>query len=644
MPESRKRKKKVKKKGPKVDKEKIVLGGMEAVRKGKHIFLRNKMTDAQHVQWIEQIRENRPKVYEDIRGMIGEVADLINGYDKILLVGSMAGFYYQRILTDEDDDGKSDVNLEYLQSIALAAGNGNVGKVPEPEILVRINELLETIRRHLSAYYATEHVTGRYSEVQNMLRFHMITELLFIRGIGYWSHVRELYKEMFTLHDPVFLKYYGFSSWDIVEAFDRMEASFECRMLLPNGAAHPNREIKLMRWTRANPGKFTPETFETGEFLNDFANDYPEACVENNAFVEYPLNIIDTAGELFRIRQLNDVHTRVAKAVSMKFGDNAGFAQPEKFKYDPMNETAILAKPVVEDDKGNLYLFNMSLPSRNLFAIAMDLLALADKKYYDQSFQGNRVQIAKDNFIEAKVLALFQKMLPDVQFFRGVHYKYMEPGLDMKCFKASDGKYELDILGVGPHATYLIEVKAGLVSPKAKRGAIEYIQKDLSDIVGDAICQSYRAYRYIAGDPGAEFEVAGGAKVKPINTKRVFRISVSFSYVGTLLAELSRLQQAGIFDQVADYAWTVNIFDLMPVAELVPTEAFFIDYLEKRLVLYKDERLVNVDEMDMLGLYYENDLKLDKEMKHVKTLQLNQFSRPINAYFEKRGPKPVKKG
>jgi hypothetical protein len=45
----------------------------------------------------------------------------------------------------------------------------------------------------------------------------------------------------------------------------------------------------------------------------------------------------------------------------------------------------------------------------------------------------------------------------------------------------------------------------------------------------------------------------------------------------------------------------------------------------------------------MLGLYYENDLKLDKEMKHVKTLQLNQYNRPITVYFENGGPKPVRK-
>ena len=35
----------------------------------------------------------------------------------------------------------------------------------------------------------------------------------------------------------------------------------------------------------------------------------------------------------------------------------------------------------------------------------------------------------------------------------------------------------------------------------------------------------------------------------------------------------------------------------------------FIDYLSKRLPLYNDKRLVNIDEMDMLGLYFDNDFE-----------------------------------
>jgi hypothetical protein len=75
----------------------------------------------------------------------------------------------------------------------------------------------------------------------------------------------------------------------------------------------------------------------------------------------------------------------------------------------------------------------------------------------------------------------------------------------------------------------------------------------------------------------------------------------------------------------------------------MPSEEMFIDYLTKRLHLYNDERLVNIDEMDMLGLYFKKDLKIDEELKNVNSVQLNQYKSDIDAYFEKNGKKPSKK-
>ena len=81
----------------------------------------------------------------------------------------------------------------------------------------------------------------------------------------------------------------------------------------------------------------------------------------------------------------------------------------------------------------------------------------------------------------------------------------------------------------------------------------------------------------------------------------------------------------------------------MAFADLVPSEEFFIDYLTKRLEMYKDDRLANIDEMDMLGLYYENDMKLDKEMKHMHLSELNGYSTVIQDYFDGRRPSSQQK-
>ncbi|RYE12205.1 MAG: hypothetical protein EOP45_23270 [Sphingobacteriaceae bacterium] len=73
------------------------------------------------------------------------------------------------------------------------------------------------------------------------------------------------------------------------------------------------------------------------------------------------------------------------------------------------------------------------------------------------------------------------------------------------------------------------------------------------------------------------------------------------------------------------------------------SEEMFIDYLNKRLPMYSDKRLVDTDEMDMLGLYFENDLKIDKAFKGLDTVQLNQYKSDIDDYYQKKGKMPVKK-
>jgi hypothetical protein len=53
MPKSRQRKKQKKKKKRPVEKEVIDYGWVEIVRKGKNVFMRNKMTAEQHTEYLE---------------------------------------------------------------------------------------------------------------------------------------------------------------------------------------------------------------------------------------------------------------------------------------------------------------------------------------------------------------------------------------------------------------------------------------------------------------------------------------------------------------------------------------------------------------------------------------------------------------
>lgn len=642
MPKSRVRKKK-KTKGKTTSKEIANLPGMQIIRKGKNILVKNTMTEDEHAAYLKQLHENRPKVYTELKELIQITVEKINAYDKILVLGGIASYGYMKMLTDEADDGMSETTIEYCQSIATATPNTNKGKIPTGEVLDEIYEALVKIRRHFSAYFAVEHVTGKLSKIESDLRYDMISETLFIRGEGYLTHLRQLFIEMFAPHDAFLEQNYGFISKDILNTFDKLEEAYGCRMQMPNGSSHPVQGVKLRRWMRKNKGRVTKDMIESGEYLNEFSKEHPEVIVHNNGVILYPLNQINTYDGLYKIRHFNDVQNKVATALALKFGDNLEFSEPEKIKYEILNKSKIQASPIVEGDDNDLYLFSMNLAARNYFLIAQTLIQKADPAYYQHSFLGNRIKIAKDEFIEEKTLALFKNMLPLVEFHKGVHYTFKNPHLNLKCTNATDGRYELDILGIGKNATYLIEVKAGLVSDSSKRGALSSIKTDLSSIIGDAICQSYRASLYINESSNPSFETSEGNIVSPINTDKVFRISISFSYVGSIISSLTKLQEFGVIDKNSNFAWTANIYDLFVFTELMTSEEMFIDYLDKRLQLYNDERLVDTDEMDILGLYFDNDLKIDKAFKNTDSVRLHQYKRDIDNYFDKGGKKPSKK-
>jgi hypothetical protein len=483
-------------------------------------------------------------------------------------------------------------------------------------------------------YYAIEHLEdNKYNKVESKVRFKMISETLCIRGNGYLVHIEKLFEEMFSPHDDFFLENYGFKSFEIINTFKELESSFQLRLAMPDGMPGLFLMKKLRNWDLVNKGMANSS--------DAFLKENPGVAVENGSITCYPIGWLQYHEKLYRIRFANETQKKVIQTLSMKFGTNEIFSKHSPF--EPINETEIFNLPIVESDEGNFYLFSMNIGARNYFNIAQFLIKKANLTYYEQTFCGNKSSISRDNFIEQKVLKLFKNMLQGVIFYPNLKYKYQESDFELKCAKKPDNKYELDILGISENATYIIEVKAGVAEKETKRGAIKTVKSDLRKIVGDAICQSYRAYRHTTKSSNSFFTDKDGNNILPINREKVFRISISFSYVGGIISSLNTLKEFDVIDKRAEFAWTVNIFDLIPFSELIESESQFIDYLSKRIPMYEDKRLSSVDEINMLGLYFDDDLKIRPAFKNSDFVQLNGYNDEIDKYFDFGGNKPKKK-
>ena len=144
------------------------------------------------------------------------------------------------------------------------------------------------------------------------------------------------------------------------------------------------------------------------------------------------------------------------------------------------------------------YCFSINLAFRNIFDIAANLLQSADAVYYEQRFKGNTSPTSRDNYIELKTKELFSRFLQTVQFYHSLKYNIIEDGIPKEP--------ELDILGVGTDTLYIIEVKAGELNKKHRRGALLGLKDRLKETVNEGSYQCYRAEKFIRNSDIPEFK------------------------------------------------------------------------------------------------------------------------------------------
>lgn len=633
MPKSRGRiKKKKKKNRPVKDREVFKKDGLEIIREGKNVIFRNNRTPEEHAAFIEEVKKNRPNHLKSIEVLIERIIKIFEEYDNLKLLGGLA---YNQMANqfNPSDDGLSEITLELGLSFAVAIAE-NPSKEPTLEIINELIEHLIDIRHGYNGYVMSENVSGKYSELESMLRFKTILEALYVRGDGYTEHIYSIYKELFVGHDDFLLERYGFKSSDILETILQLEESFFCKVILPNGLPHPASHDRFVKWSET---KTEDEIVNSGKhFIDLYGDENPDLIVQDTKITVYSIDDIENYPELFKVKFRNEIQKKVTAAIALNFGDNSEFLNP-KFKGLPLNDSLIYTKPVIEHS-GNFYMFAFSLPTRNLFDITENLIKIADKDYYDEKFLGNKYSKSRDNYLELKTAELFKRIIPKSDCYLNLKYK---PGEKDEAGNLIET--ELDLLVVSDNANYLVEMKAGGLSAPSKRGALKSLSGQLKETVGYGAYQSFRALNYIINHESPKF-YDKKTEVIVDKSKKMFRITITMEHLADLIAYMYDLKELGIIESGVDFSWTCSIFDLLVFSELIESENDFIEYLNKRIPLYKRPELNFHDELDILGHFFEHNLDFDEELiKGLKSFQLNKYSSAIDSYFEKGGPKPKRK-
>jgi hypothetical protein len=603
---------------------------------------------------IAKAREDRQRYFDWIKDEIETLIKLINTFDKVYVLGGLGSrllkstpTFYNQFLAGYDgpdkeevedellqDDDEIEVLLEYAMSIATATQNTNQKNIPLPENIEEIYQQLSKIKSNMNFWELSAEVPSDGNEFDHWLRTNIMQESINVRGNGYHLHIKEIFTEMFQPHNGFLEQYYGFNAIDIYETIIKLDSLVYSKIGNPEGFMHQQKLFE-------KDGLNTKDIFF--KFLESSISNKKAKSTEER-IGGYDIKLIGNLKPIFSVAPKSEKEKLIFNKLAIEFGNNEIFFQPEKFKAFPLNDTHIKLRPLVKEGE-KFYHFSLNLAFRNIFTIVEELIKSADAIYYENSFKGNSNASSKDNYIENKTKQLFEKLVPTAIFYHSLYYSIIENG--------EQKKPELDVIGISEETIYIIEVKAGELNTKHRRGAMKGLKDRLKETINEGSYQCHRALKYITENQNPTFEyVKDGKKnilvIDKAKIKSYFKISVTFEHFSSIAANLKYLISSGVLSPDFKWTWIVSIYDLMVFADLIQNEADFKEYLTHRIELYDRNDIEFLDELDILGFYFEGNFPLNAE-KENEILHIVNYKDDIDAYYTRIGvgmpgaTKPTKK-
>lgn len=603
-------------------------------------------------QSFEQARADREGYFIWIKDEILKAIDLINKYDKIYVLGGLGArllkvapnFHNQfmemhKDLDREDaeneeviDDNEIEILLEYAMSLASASPNTNAGNIPTAENIEEIRIQLSKIKFNIGFYENSAGCPTGGTEFDHWLKIKVMEDALHVRGQGYNSHILEIYKETFAPHDGFLEQYYVFNSNDILQVVKRLTLLVASKIGNVFGGFLSHQ--RLTEWHKEKGEEaIHQEMKSTGDhFIKQFGADNPDLYDDKNPdhFTLLHLDHIKSYNKLFWVIPKTDKEKLIFELLSHQLGDNNNFLEG-KFGGFPLGDSIIQNKPLIKVDN-KYYCFSITLPFRNIFNITANLLQSASAVYYEHSFKGNTNTNSRDNYIELKTKQLFEKTLPTVQFVHSLKYNIIEDEISKET--------ELDILGFGADTIYIIEVKAGELNKKHRRGAILGLKDRLKEIVNEGSYQCYRAEKFIRESESPEFSYIENNQKNILTIDKskeyqIIKISVTFEHFSTVSVNLKYLIESGVLSPDYKWTWIVSLFDLMIFSDLIESEQDFKEYIHYRLGIYERNDIEFQDEKDILNYFMENKFPLPPEKEGEKQVIIS-LDDEIETYYRRK--------
>lgn len=600
-------------------------GPITVARFGKYIQLTNDATPEQHTEILKETRKAHEKIKTEMEVEVVRLQKLISVYDPIELLNRAAYEVLPLFLKYRSESEFSAMEsfslptLEYIQYlVARSPRASSIEELNEANFNEIWKKTLEFMKL-TEAYLTTRPPSNVPPTPLDSIIISLDLRRLIVRVKRYAVFLAEYIETALKPYESELIKTYGANVKEIVEGIEIISEYQKYGLT--------GRYKDLINANNELEAALKKADFEVGENATDenkaklieaLANEFKDqhdAVIQNNTLALTPA--------LFEITNLTKLPNAVLSLLSIRPGEAVQLKLTGDDKQDlsPLSTSIQHYKPFVEVD-GKYYAFlHSGFEDRMSEIIEEDLVT----RYPEQLPRLEKLKSDSAESISAELLG--QLISPDFSM-QNVYYPNPDRG---------GSPTEIDQIMYVGDVLFLIEVKSGGLSAAANRGAPLELKDTLKSTIIAGQKQSFRAHRYIQSlDTVPFFDEHGNElfRIMQNDFRKVMRIVITkedLGWIGSDLAQLNELDS----DLLEFMPWHVSLDDLKVIACLFKDSNIrFIHYLEQRLMAAGEERMMQHDEIEHVGLYNKLNVYSQLPVEGPAKVSFNaSYMNDIDYYF-----------
>jgi hypothetical protein len=598
------------------------------------------------LEWQQQLANLPQQLQDQIDEHIEALEEVVIAYDPFDLIASL---FCKNALADatlkEVQDDRNDAFTEYLTLLLLtrpseAYPERSNNELPL-EILSSVENYIQTIFRDCTLSIMFSDAGAQASRMEppdpwEHLRGQMVMRSIMVRYPIYHQHFREVLLGLFAPLDRELTALVGFTIGEALNLIDAVSSLMIERLDRSLQEEKQNSKELLKQaeiYRRQRQRRHIEKESEQEQTIRRLASLRPgEAARALQTMQLYWIQ--RAAGRTFsfapedleqRTQLSPDCVRAFLEHMSLRFGE----VEPTYFRR-PAPTHQLMTRPFIE--RNGRYLCPVLPQAYRSLRPALETFLNPDLPgavNTNRSLWERYNKRLRANYVEERAITYLCHALRHANGHRGLTY----------YIGTQQQQVELDGMVIADSTLFLVEAKAGSLSPGGQRGAPQSLRTDLRRIVGEASAQLRRAAEYIHTSDYPSFTLHDGTEITvPMRQIRhIFLVNVTLDSFDALVTNLAQYTETGLFSPDALH-WAVSLTDLRVISEMIEYSSQFVHYLLRRQKIneIKGTQIQAFEELDLFGNYLKEGLYFEDviaESDSPDLLQLADYASMFDAFY-----------